>query len=282
MTGAVARHVNVTRNHVLGSMVGTIVGEPRELCPAETPSAQRETVGTPRGRFPFGQRWQATRLERRILRTQFLWFWPLVHPLSPWRAEIMAPRYAADGLGESGKALWRRIVPLYELRPDELETLEDVCRMTDVIDALDAAWAEDNRPMTAKGSQGQLVIHPIIGELRTQPLARNVLWRQLKLPGPRRDLRPDQLVLLESAARTFDTIAELQAALVGQPLIVPGSLGEVREHPLLSETRLQRASLARLLAQLKLPDLDGGEEPNQHRAAAFSRWAAAHGGRNAK
>jgi hypothetical protein len=36
--------------------------------------------------------------------------------------------------------------------------------------------------MTTKGSMGQLVIHPIIGEVRTQRMARNALWRQLKLP----------------------------------------------------------------------------------------------------
>jgi hypothetical protein len=89
-------------------------------------------------------------------------------------------------------------------------------------------------------------------------------------------LRPDELVLLESAARTFDTIAELQAALVGQPLIVPGSLGQQREHPLISEIRLQRVSLARLLAQLRLPDDDtaASVRSTQARAAAFSRSAA--------
>ena len=94
----------------------------------------------------------------------------------------MAPRYAPEGLGKAGHKLWRSVAPLYELRPDELETLEDVCRLTDMIDALDAAWREDGSPMTAEGSMHQLVIHPIIGELRAQRLARNVLWRQLKLP----------------------------------------------------------------------------------------------------
>ena len=108
------------------------------------------------------------------------------------------------GLGRGGQALWRRITSVYELRPDELETLEDVCRFTDMIDALDADWAKNDRPMTAKGSMGQLVIHPVIGELRAQRLARNVLWRQLRLP-----------------------------------------------------------------------DLYGGAEPNQHRAAAQSRWGSA-------
>jgi hypothetical protein len=36
--------------------------------------------------------------------------------------------------------------------------------------------------MTTKGSMGQLVIHPLIGELRAQRSARAALLRQLKLP----------------------------------------------------------------------------------------------------
>jgi hypothetical protein len=95
------------------------------------------------------------------------------------------------------------------------------------------------------------------------------------------DLRPDELFLLESAAKTADTIASLDAALVGQPLIVKGSMGQEREHPLLSEVRQQRTSLARLLGQLKLPDTDDlgvtAERPaarsSAARKAANARWA---------
>lgn len=86
------------------------------------------------------------------------------------------------GFGKGGSAVWSLIVGKYTLRPDELATLEDACRITDMIDSLDAAWAQDGRPMTAKGSMGQLIIHPLIGEIRTQRMARNALWRQLKLP----------------------------------------------------------------------------------------------------
>src|SRR5690242_19087650 len=86
------------------------------------------------------------------------------------------------GLADPGKSVWENIVKHYEFRPDELVTLEDACRITDMIAALDVAWAEDGRPMTSKGSTGQLVIHPLIGEIRTQRMARNALWRQLKLP----------------------------------------------------------------------------------------------------
>lgn len=87
-----------------------------------------------------------------------------------------------DTLGAAGKALWESIASEYELRPDEVATLEDACLITDVIASLEVAWADDGRPMTTKGSMGQLVIHPLIGEIRTQRMARNTLWRQLKLP----------------------------------------------------------------------------------------------------
>ncbi len=91
-------------------------------------------------------------------------------------------------------------------------------------------------------------------------------------------LRSDELVLLENACRCLDIIAELEAAMDGQPLLVKGSMGQERENPLLSETRLQRAQLNRTLAQLKLPDIDAPAVVNQHREAAVSRWARAHGG----
>lgn len=90
-------------------------------------------------------------------------------------------------------------------------------------------------------------------------------------------LRLDELILLESASRTLDLIAQLDDAMDGQPLTVKGSMGQEREHPLLSEARQQRAQLNRTLALLKLPDL-GTVEVNQHRAAAQSRWSWTHGG----
>jgi phage terminase small subunit len=89
-------------------------------------------------------------------------------------------------------------------------------------------------------------------------------------------LRPDEVFVLESACRTADWIAKLEAAMEGQPLVVKGSMGQDREHPLLSEARQQRALLARLLAQLKLPDEDGlalETTSTKARTAAMSRWS---------
>lgn len=95
------------------------------------------------------------------------------------------------------------------------------------------------------------------------------LWKQVVKAYK---LRVDELVLLESACKTVDMIADLEAAMDGQPLTSIGSMGQEREHPLLSEARMQRTYLNRTLAQLKLPDLDQPAAANPHRAAAQSRW----------
>jgi hypothetical protein len=89
---------------------------------------------------------------------------------------------APPGTARKGRALWKKVVDSYDLRTDELATLEDACRITDMIDELETAWINEGRPTTAKGSTGQLIIHPLIGEIRTQRMARNALFRQLKLP----------------------------------------------------------------------------------------------------
>ncbi len=89
------------------------------------------------------------------------------------------------------------------------------------------------------------------------------------------ELRPDELIVLESACRTVDHVADLEAEMANQPLITKGSMGQERENPLLSEARQQRAFLNRCFAQLDLPDLgEGAAKTNQHRSAAQQRWAA--------
>lgn len=123
----------------------------------------------------------------------------------------MAKPKAPETLGAEGKRVWGLVVAKYDLRPDELLTLEDACAASDMIAELSRAWGDEGKPLTTKGSMGQQVIHPLIGEIRTQRAARNALWRQLHLPDE------------------------------------PGGEGEA------------------------------STEPNQHRAAAQSKWAAAHG-----
>ena len=82
------------------------------------------------------------------------------------------------------------------------------------------------------------------------------------------------MVLLEQACRVADTLALLEAGMKDADLIVTGSMGQQREHPLLSEARQQRALLGRFLAQLKLPDEDGLATTSvKARRAAQARWA---------
>jgi hypothetical protein len=89
---------------------------------------------------------------------------------------------APEMLGEPGVALWKRITSKYELRADELVTLEDVCAITDELHELFDEWDAEGRPRTTTGSMGQLVEHPHPKRMTDLRMKRNALWRQLKLP----------------------------------------------------------------------------------------------------
>jgi hypothetical protein len=94
------------------------------------------------------------------------------------------------------------------------------------------------------------------------------------------DLRPDEVVILSEACRVMDIVEQLDKALRGQPLTVPGSAGNIREHPLLSEARQQRLALSRLLRQLDLPEAEDVAaikdelRSKRNRQAAIARWSA--------
>lgn len=90
------------------------------------------------------------------------------------------PLPAPKTLGASGAALWDSIAGKYELRADETAVLEDAARTADLIAVMEAGL--EGEPLMVKGSQGQLVIHPLISELRQYRSARAALLRQLKLP----------------------------------------------------------------------------------------------------
>ena len=89
---------------------------------------------------------------------------------------------APVGLSSAGRELWDSIAGKYELRPDERATLLGAARAADMIAALRGAWDADGCPMLTKGSMGQDVIHPLIGELRTQEAQKASLLARLKLP----------------------------------------------------------------------------------------------------
>lgn len=87
---------------------------------------------------------------------------------------------APKGLEAKGKRLWRETVSKYELRADELDTLEDICREADLIVRLEEQL--DGADLIVRGSQGQDVANPIISEVRQHRATKKSLWASLKLP----------------------------------------------------------------------------------------------------
>lgn len=96
-------------------------------------------------------------------------------------------------------------------------------------------------------------------------------------------LRPDEVRVLEDACREADLIDQLESAwrvyAEAGEFMVKGSMGQQVINPMVAELRQHRATLAGLLAKLKLPDTgdnpSAGSEPargEQQRSAANSRW----------
>lgn len=96
----------------------------------------------------------------------------------------MTPPRAPSGLGKAGKRLWKAITGIdgLELRPDEIEVLEQACALRDQIERLQQA--ADTGPVEVTGSRGQVVIAPAIQELRHSRAELARLLRQLAIPDP--------------------------------------------------------------------------------------------------
>ena len=92
----------------------------------------------------------------------------------------MATVPAPKNLLEAGKKLWRETTKTYDLRQDELETLRAACGEADLIVRMEEAL--EDAQLTVLGSQGQLVAHPLVQELRQHRTAMAGLLRGLKLP----------------------------------------------------------------------------------------------------
>lgn len=88
--------------------------------------------------------------------------------------------HAPSGLAAKGKRLWKETVDKYDLRADELDTLEDICREADLIVRLEADL--DGADLLVQGSQGQQVVNPIVSEIRQHRATKKALWASLKLP----------------------------------------------------------------------------------------------------
>lgn len=85
-------------------------------------------------------------------------------------------------LGPAGSALWSEIVDRYDLRADELRTLEDACSASDMLADFSREWVNLGKPLISKGSMGQEVEHPLIGSIDKQRKARQQFLKQLHLP----------------------------------------------------------------------------------------------------
>lgn len=87
-----------------------------------------------------------------------------------------------DNLGSAGAELWDSMTDEFDFtgEPGKIAILQRACRVADQIEKLEQATASE--PMTAKGSMGQLVIHPFIQEIRQQTGTLNALIKALGLP----------------------------------------------------------------------------------------------------
>ncbi|MCF8611727.1 hypothetical protein L5G28_16395 [Gordonia sp. HY285] len=97
---------------------------------------------------------------------------------------------APNGLGASGKRLWESITGDYDLTPAESLILEQACREVDLIDELQRRITRMQGEYRVRGSQGQPVAAPELGEIRQHRTLLAQLLARLKVP----DIDPDDLI----------------------------------------------------------------------------------------
>ena len=85
-----------------------------------------------------------------------------------------------ENIGPAGAQLWRSVTRDYELRADELCILEDACRERDMLVRLESAL--DGASLLVSGSMGQVVVNPLVSELRQHRTTFATLMGKLKLP----------------------------------------------------------------------------------------------------
>lgn len=73
---------------------------------------------------------------------------------------------------------------------------------------------------------------------------------------------------LALAVAVADSIEQLEKLLEEQGLTLKGSMGQIRLNPAVTELRLQRSALARILSDLRIPTEDpAAKDPRKQRAA---------------
>ena len=95
------------------------------------------------------------------------------------------------------------------------------------------------------------------------------------------DEEPHKLATLEHCCKVTDVIAELEAAMKGEELVVRGSRHQPVINPLVDQIRQQRALLLTLIKSLQLPESELDEDAEKQAAttrsergrhAAAARW----------
>lgn len=86
---------------------------------------------------------------------------------------------APQGLGTTGRTLWKDVLSEYELTEPETAVLREACRTADSIDDLQRV-VDDEGPMS-QSSQG-VRVHPALVELRQQRITLARLFTALHIP----------------------------------------------------------------------------------------------------
>jgi hypothetical protein len=90
------------------------------------------------------------------------------------------------------------------------------------------------------------------------------------------ELGPEERPLLAEIERTLTELDRISASLADSPVVVEGSTGQPRAHPLLAEARAHRDTLAKLVKALGLPSAEDEQPqtPGQRMAREKARHAA--------
>lgn len=85
-----------------------------------------------------------------------------------------------DGLKDRGVSLWKTYTEKYEFRPDELLWLETACRASDRLEIMDSELKGTG--YMSLGSTGQLVVNPLVAEIRATEAHRDNALKRLGIP----------------------------------------------------------------------------------------------------
>lgn len=86
---------------------------------------------------------------------------------------------APEGLTAKGRALWRGVLEKFDMRADELTVLEQACRALGRVHDLTTELA--GMDVMIAGSTGQMVVNPLLAELRAHEAHVAAMLARLKL-----------------------------------------------------------------------------------------------------